>query len=52
MNRLEMISLFTAMKHLVKTNNQDAVLDVIDTVLREANVKDNMDVKVEDKKED
>ena len=47
MNRLEMISLFTAMKHLVENDNKDAVLDVINIVLREANVKTNKSPKKE-----
>ena len=46
-----MISLFTAMKHLVKTDNREAVLDVIETVLREANIKSDADVKEENVEE-
>jgi len=38
MNRLEMVSLFTAMKHLAEKDDKEALLDVIETVLKEAGV--------------
>ena len=39
MNRLEMITVFTSLKHHVKNKDLEAISDVVETVLREACVK-------------
>ena len=49
MNRLEMVSLFTAMKHLAQKDDKEALLDVIETVLKEAGVKPEAKKKQEKK---
>ena len=50
MNRLEMVSLFTSLKYHAKKKDLEAIEAVIDTVLREAGVKeeDTSKVKEED----
>ena len=39
MNRLEMITVFTSLKHHVKNRDLEAISDVVETVLREAGVQ-------------